>query len=394
MLIRNLRLLDGTGDLLEGVDVRVRDGRFAEIGVALAGDEPQLDAGGATALPGLIDAHTHLSLDATPEALEHGAERSHGYQAIDSARRARELLAAGVTTARDVGGVAPVILGLRDAIADGLTRGPRIYAAGAWLTAPEGHGWHVGALAEGEDGVRQAARDQLDAGVDLLKLMVSGGVIGTGHGPNTEQFNEREVRVATLMAHAEGKTVAAHAHGEPSIRNAVLGGVDTVEHASFVTAELIGEMLERGTAIVPTLAVIRIVIAAAGEALGAETLERAHEVAAAHRENIIAAWRAGVPLAAGTDMGSPFTGPEALHDEIAQLAGLGMTAHEAIQAATLEGARVLGLEDELGTVRPGRRADLLVLDGDPLADLGATRRIRHLLQDGELRIRDGAPVVG
>ena len=393
MLIRNLRLLDGTGALLEGVDVRVRDGRFAEIGVALAGDEPQLDAGGATALPGLIDAHTHLSLDATPEALEHGAERSHGYQAIDAARRARELLAAGVTTARDVGGVAPVILGLRDAIADGLTRGPRIYAAGAWLTAPEGHGWHVGALAEGEDGVRRAAREQLDAGADLLKLMVSGGVIGTGHGPNTEQFNEREVRVATLMAHAEGKTVAAHAHGEPSIRNAVLGGVDTVEHASFVTAELIEEMLERGTAIVPTLAVIRIVIAAAGEALGAETLERAHEVAVAHRENIIAAWRAGVPLAAGTDMGSPFTGPEALHDEIAQLAGLGMTAHEAIQAATLQGARVLGLDDELGTVRPGRRADLLVLDGDPLADLAATRRIRHLLQDGELRIRDGAPVV-
>ena len=186
------------------------------------------------------------------------------------------------------------------------------------------------------------------------------------------------------MAHAEGKTVAAHAHGAPSIRNAVLGGVDTVEHASFLTEELIGEMLERGTFIVPTLAVIKIVIEAAGDALGAETVERAHEVAAAHRENIIAAWRAGVPLAAGTDMGSPFTGPDALHDEIAQLAGLGMTAHEAIQAATLQGARVLGLEDDLGTVRPGRRADLLVLDGDPLADLGATRRIRHLLQDGEL----------
>ena len=202
------------------------------------------------------------------------------------------------------------------------------------------------------------------------------------------------MRIVTAMAHAEGKTVAAHAHGEPSIRNAVLGGVDTVEHASFVTAGLIGEMLERGTAIVPTLAVIRIVIEAAGDALGAETVERAHEVAAAHRENIVAAWRTGVPLAAGTDMGSPFTGPDALHDEIAQLAGLGMTAHEAIRAATLQGARILGLEDEIGTVRPGRRADLLVLDGDPLADLAATRRIRHLLQDGELRVRDGAPVVG
>ena len=112
-----------------------------------------------------------------------------------------------------------------------------------------------------------------------------------------------------------------------------------------------------------------------------------------HHANISAAWRAGVPIVAGTDMGSPFTGPDAIHEEIARLTGIGMSNHEAIQAATLQGARAIGVEDDLGTVRPGRRADLLVLDGDPLADITATRRVRHLLQDGAFRIRDGVEVV-
>ena len=182
--------------------------------------------------------------------------------------------------------------------------------------------------------------------------MVSGGVIGTGHGPGAEQYSEEEVAIVTSLAHAEGKRVAAHAHGEPSIRNAVRGGVDTVEHASFVTAELIGEMLERGTFVVPTLAVIHFVIESASEALGEETLQRAREVAEVHHANISAAWRAGIPIVAGTDMGSPFTGPDAIHEEIARLTGIGMSNHEAIQAATLQGARAVGVEDDLGTVRP------------------------------------------
>ena len=391
MLIRNLRLIDGAGAVREGVDVRIRDGRFAEIGERLGGGGPELDAAGATAAPGLIDAHTHLTLDATPEALDRAAGLPHAEQAGDAARRAAALLAQGVTTARDVGGVAPVILGLRDAIAAGAAPGPRIRAAGAWITAPGGHGWHVGAEAEGAAAVARAARGQLGGGADLIKLMVSGGVIGTGHGPNEEQFGEAEVAAAAALAHAAGKRVAAHAHGEASIRSAIRGGADSVEHASFITPALIAEALERGVVIVPTLAIVRLVVEGADAlGLGAETVGRAREVAAVHRERIAAAHRAGVPIAAGTDMGSPGAGPGAIHRELAELAAAGMTNHEAIRAATRIGALALGLEDDLGTVRPGRRADLLVLDGDPLGDLAALGRIRHLFQDGEPRILDGA----
>ena len=389
MLIRNLRLIDGAGAVREGVDVRVRDGRFEAVGERLDGNGgPELDAGGATAIPGLIDAHTHLTLDATPRALDRAAELPHAEQAGEAARRAAALLAQGVTTARDVGGVAPVILGLRDAVASGAAAGPRILAAGAWITTPGGHGYLVGALAEGEDEVRSAARGQLDAGADLVKLMVSGGVIGAGRGPDAEQYGEAEVAAAVAVAHAEGKRVAAHAHAANSVRAALRGGVDTVEHASFVTGELLAEALERGAIFVPTFAVIDAVT---GSGLfRGETLERAREVAAVHRERVAVAFRAGVPIAAGTDMGSPFTHPDAIHREIALLADLGMTNHEAIRAATQTGARALGIEDEAGTVEPGRRADLVVLDGDPLADIAATGRVRHLVQDGVLRIRDGA----
>lgn len=393
MLLRKLRLIDGAGAVHEGVDIRIREGRFTEIGTTLTSGGPELDTDGCTAIPGLIDAHTHLSLDATPQAFEHAQGWAHAYQALGAARRAEELLTNGVTTARDVGGVASLIFGLRDGISDGLAAGPRIFAAGAWLTATGGHGWPIGVEADGSDEVRRAVREQLKAGSDLIKLMASGGVVGPGLGPNAVQFSEEEVAIAATEAHGAAKTVAAHAHGADSIRNAVRGGVDTIEHGSFLTPELIEEMREQGTFLVPTLAVVPLVLGHAEEAgIEAHTVERGHEVAEVQRKNVAAAHRAGVSIVAGTDMGTPFTTPDTIHAEIGALAGIGLSPHEAIQAATLQGARSLGLDNDLGTVQPGRRADLLVLDGDPLADLSATRRIRHLLQDGQLRIRDGVRV--
>ncbi|MCY3655224.1 MAG: amidohydrolase family protein [Chloroflexi bacterium] len=389
MLIRNLRLIDGAGDIRDGVDVLIRGGRFAEIGPGLDGYGEEVDAGGATAIPGLIDAHTHLTLDSTTRAIENAATRPHAEQAGETAGRAAAMLGLGVTTVREVGGVAELSLGLRDRVASGSASGPRIFSAGAWITLPDGHGWQVGLPADDRDSLRRAAHQQLDDGADLLKMMVSGAVLRPDGQPDPQQYSEEEVAIVTSVAHAEGKRVAAHAHGEPSIRNAVRGGIDTVEHASFVTAELIEEMLERGTFIVPTLAVIRLVLAI----LRGEMLERTAELADRHHAGITAAWRAGVPIAAGTDMGgAPLTGPDTIHAEIEHLTGIGMSNHEAIQAATLQGARAIGVEDDLGTVRPGLRADLLILDGDPLDDIAATRSARHLLQDGEWRIRDGVQV--
>jgi imidazolonepropionase-like amidohydrolase len=255
MLLRDVRLIGGTGELIEGVDLRVRDGRWVEIARGLSpGDDEAVDLGGATAMPGLIDAHTHLTLDASARGIE-GELRLAGahalaYQAVLTERRAEALLAQGVTTARDVGGTAPVILAVRDAIARGHARGPRIFAAGHWITVTGGHGWTVGVEADGPDALRRAVRDEIKAGVDMIKLMVSGGVVGPGLGPQSVQFSEDEVRVAAEIAHGNAMPIAAHAHGTQAIHSAVHGGVDTVEHGSYLTEELAHEMLRRGTFLV------------------------------------------------------------------------------------------------------------------------------------------------
>ena len=394
MLLRNLRLIDGTGAIHERTDIRVDQGRFLEIGPGLAArGDVSFDGEGRTAIPGLIDAHTHLSFNTTPHFREDAVGQPHPYQALLTAKRAEALLAQGVTTARDVGGVAPVIFAVRDAIRQGHIRGPRLFAAGHWITVTGGHGWPNGVEVDSPDALRRAAREAIKAGADLVKVMASGGVIGPGLGPQAVQFSEGEIRVAATEAHGAGLTLAAHAHGEGSIRNAVLGGVDTVEHGAFLTEALAQEMRRRGVFLVPTLAVIGILLARADEAGLSDhpdhSDERTRELREAHCRNVAMAHRLGVTIAAGTDMGVPFTGPDTIHQELVELAAVGLSPMEAIQAATRNAARALRLEHDLGTVEVGKRADLLVLDADPLVDLKATRAIRHILQDGEFVVQPG-----
>ena len=236
--------------------------------------------------------------------------------------------------------------------------------------------------------MRRAVRAEIKAGSDMIKLMASGGVVGAGLGPHAVQFSEEEMRIATDEAHGAGLKIAAHAHGTGSIGNAVRGGVDTVEHGSFLTEELADAMITRGTHLTPTLAVMGFILARPDEAgMTEETMTRARAVSDSHRAAITMAYGMGVPLVAGTDMGAPFTGPDALHQEIMELGTIGCSPMEAIQAATSNAARAMGLEEAIGSVQPGRRADLVVLSEDPLDDLSATRSIRYVFKDGRVAWR-------
>ena len=383
MLLQHLRLVDGTGELHEDVDLRVRDGRFAEIGAGLAqGSENVEDLGGATVIPGLFDAHTHITLDPTPGSRQ--AERPPTRQALAASKRVAGLLACGVTSARDVGGVGPdVIFAVRDAVRDGDTAGPRIFSAGRWMTATGGHGWDIGVEVDDAAALRKAVRTEIKLGANLIKFMVSGGVLGRGLGPQAVQFSEEEIRIGVTEARGAGLTTAAHAHGEASVQAAIRGGITTVEHGTYLTEALAAEMVEKGIFLTPTLAIITLITdAGEGSGIDPQSLERAHEVGEVQRANIGMAFRAGITLLAGTDMGATFAGPDTIHQEIAELVGIGLSELQAIRAATLEPARALGIDEDLGSVQPGRRADLVVLGADPLADIRNTRSIQRVMKDG------------
>lgn len=390
----NARLVDGRGGPpLERASVTIKDEEIVEIGTA-AGDPPAnaLDLAGRTLMPGLIDAHAHLSSDTErspgfgpPPAL-HGDDprpRELGYFVL--ANTARAMLRAGITTVRDVGAYDGEAIVLRRAIELGLLNGPRVLSCGRIISATSPGARIFTSMYYAADGpwpMRQAVRQQIKDGADYVKVMATGARSVEREDPEPAQMTREELAAVVDEAHRMGVRVAAHAEGLGGARLAVEEGVDTIEHGLSLHREpaLLEMMAERGIVLVPTLSTFHDL----AERFAAEFTPRLVEQARRQLDDayrtLAAAQSAGVTIAMGYDSGPPGASAR----ELVRLSEGGLGAMGAIRGATAGSAAALGLDDR-GTVEVGRRADLLVIDGDPSADptvLLDIDRIRLVVQGG------------
>jgi imidazolonepropionase-like amidohydrolase len=399
MLLANARLIDGTGrPPIERAVVRIADGKIADV-QAGGGSPPDgaVDVGGRTLMPGLIDAHAHVSSDVKrspgfgpPQALagELPRPRELGYFVL--AKTAGALIAAGITTVRDVGSYDDEAIVLREAVRLGLIDGPRILSCGRIISATAPGGALFGTMyreADGADAMRKAVREQLRRGADFIKLMATGARSVLAEDPEPAQMTPAEVHAIVDEAHRMGFRVAAHVEGLEGARLAIDEGVDTVEHGLSLHREpqLLARMAERGIVLVPTLSTFHDLAERFTDAFAPALVEQAKRQLEEAYATLAAARAAGVTLAMGHDSGPP--GENAI--ELVRMIDGGLSAIEGIVAATQGSARALGLA-ELGTVTPGAAADLVVVDGDPLADA-------RLLLDAPLVwmvIKDGRLVAG
>src|SRR5438270_822627 len=335
------------------------------------------------AVPSLINCRGHLTLDGEASFAAE-VRQTDGLAMVKAFKNARASLYAGVTTVRDLGANGTMVIELGRAIERGVVEGPRIVAAGRGVTTTGGHGAEVGRVADGPDEVRKAVREQVRSGARGIKICPTGWVPGEGAPPEVSQFTPEETAAAVAEAHNAGLRITTHAHGSGGMRVAAEASIDSVEHATLLDERTVRLLKERDVAIIPTFAAIHSLLEHAN-VLDPVVIERTRAVADRHREGVRMAHRAGVRIAAGTDSGTPFNLHERFAVELELLTECGLSAEQALAAATSGSARVVGLE-KAGHIGGGCWADLVFVDGDPIADVAV------LLSPKTVYVR-GAPVV-
>jgi imidazolonepropionase-like amidohydrolase len=393
-------LIDGTGAAVQrGRALYVEDGKIQ--GIAAAGDTPSdaevVDLSRLTVLPGLIDCHVHLVFSHTSIPLLDVLAEDDQQLLLRGVASARVALRTGITTVRDLGGRGGVTFPLRDAIQSKLIAGPRVLAAGSPITITGGHCNFLGLEADGEAAVRSAARHQLKSGANCLKIMATGGRMTPGTNVGMAQYTVAEIRAARDEALRARVTLAAHAIGTAGIRNATAAGVNTIEHCSWLgetpsvefDESVAAQMAEQGTAAVPTLMPVKQATAAASGTLSEGLREHI-----ALRSELLSCLRRmaalGVTILAGTDAGVAWTPFDSLPGELEALVSeVGLTPMQAIQAATGNAATVLGLDSSIGTLAPGKVADLIAVEGDPSVRISDIRSVRTVIKEGQLVAQNG-----
>ncbi|HEY8823529.1 MAG TPA: amidohydrolase family protein [Candidatus Limnocylindria bacterium] len=367
-------------------------GKRGEVSVPASAENVEFQ--NATVLPGLIDMHMHLMGGDAKEAKALGYDTLNygglSTLVVRCVLNARAALMRGVTTIRDVAAPSEAIFSVRRAIESRWIPGPRIFATGRAISMTGGHAWDIGCLvmeADGVDGVRKAARDQLKLGADGLKLMATGGAGTAGERVYDVQLTVEEMRAAIDEAHKKGKWVAAHATGTEGVMRAIEAGIDSIEHGLMLDDAIVKAMVERNVYYDPTLDVYAR-IAERGEETGTAPYMVAKAKAAleAHRRSFKLAMQAGVKIVTGSDSGGIVWPVADVAAEVKRMVDLGMSAPKALIAATRTSAESLGQLNSFGTIESGRWADLVIVEGNPVADITALSRVLAVYKGGE-RIR-------
>ncbi|MBP1705972.1 MAG: amidohydrolase family protein [Chloroflexi bacterium] len=393
IVFRGGQVFDGSGADPAQADVAVEGERFVAIGPGLDGDRA-VDVTGLTLLPGLFDCHVHVTI--TRFDPWRGINTPFSLQFFEAARNLGATLRTGITVVRDAGGAD---LGIKQAVERGLVAGPRLQVSLVMLSQTGGHGgcWYPGgvevplfvphpgrpsAIVDGPDEVRRKVRQLVEMGADVIKVATSGGVLSPRDDPRHAQFRPDELMVLVEEATAAGRFVMAHAQAADGIKNAVRAGIRSIEHGIYLDDEGIELMLERGTWLVPTLVAPQGAIdaAEAGAALTADVVEKARSVVEVHRASFRRAVEAGVRIAMGTDAAVTPHGQN-LRELDLMVAG-GMAPAAALVATTKSAAELLGVDRDLGTIEPGKLADLVLVEGDPYAFAGLAGRIREVWKAG------------
>jgi imidazolonepropionase-like amidohydrolase len=381
-ILRGARVFDGTGrDTPRRQTVVIEDDRIAEVApdgaVGDGGPARSIDLTGCTLLPGLIDLHVHLGWG-TRAAVPNTAA-----VALAAARNVRIAQAAGITGLRDVGTQDGVAMAIRDAVARGDLPGSRVYPCGQIICMTGGHGSEPPAPpglareADGLDDCRRAVREQVKAGADCIKVTTNGPL-------NVVEFTQEELNALVDEAHRLGRRVACHASLLESTRMALRAGVDTVEHGCDLDQETARAMAAQGITMVPTLLVSKLIMDRWDEFKAVPMMRSIPVRAKRHVESFQIAMAAGVTMAAGTDIFFGLGKFESLPDELVYMVECGMSATDALVAASRHGAEALGAGDRLGEIARGKLADLVAVDGDPATDIAALRRVSFVMQGGQV----------
>ena len=332
--------------------------------------------------PGFFNCHVHILY---PVGFKFDTQFSLMEKAFYAQKHCKEYLESGVTFIRVVGTEENYDLQIKEAIENHVIEGPHMYCAGKVICMTGGHGWQEGIEADGKDACLKAVRTQLRSGVDLIKIMATGGVMTKGVESGNAQFTVDEMKVMIEEAHKAGRKTATHAQGLQGIKNALYAGIDSIEHGCFLDDECLERMKEQNTFLVPTLCAPQCIIDKGVEnGVAQYMVDKTLKVKDAHVESVKKSYEKGIPIALGTDAGTPFNYHNNTAYEMELLARLNIPNMDILKMATINSARCVGVEKDYGSIEVGKQADLVCLNENPLENISNVRKINRVIQSGKI----------